>query len=91
MIKKLLLNTLIGYKKHISPFLPPSCRYYPTCSEYMYQAVSKYGVLRGLGLGVFRLLRCNPFVNGGYDPVPGCDVLSAAPDDALPGGDMRKS
>jgi len=76
MIKRVILSMLTAYKKYVSPCLPSSCRYYPTCSEYMYQAVCKHGVLRGLGLGIFRLLRCNPFVNGGYDPVPGCDVLA---------------
>ena len=50
--------------------MPPSCRFYPTCSEYMAEAIMKYGALKGLGLGIWRLLRCNPFCKGGYDPVP---------------------
>jgi putative membrane protein insertion efficiency factor len=58
------------YKKFISPALPPSCRFYPTCSEYTYQAVEKYGVLKGSWLGVRRLARCHPWHPGGYDPVP---------------------
>ena len=69
-MKKFFLLLLRFYKKGISPFLPPSCRFYPTCSEYMAEAIMKYGALKGLGLGVWRLLRCNPFCKGGYDPVP---------------------
>jgi putative membrane protein insertion efficiency factor len=58
------------YKKAISPFLPSSCRFYPTCSEYTYQAIEKYGLLRGGWLGARRIARCNPFNPGGVDPVP---------------------
>lgn len=57
------------YKCCISPFLPPSCRFTPSCSTYMIQAVEKHGVLRGVVLGVWRILRCHPFSKGGYDPV----------------------
>ena len=70
MIKSVILALLRFYKKYISPFLRPSCRFYPTCSEYMMQAVEKRGVLVGLALGIWRILRCNPFGKGGYDPVP---------------------
>lgn len=58
------------YQKLVSPALPPSCRFAPSCSEYARQAVEKHGVLRGLWLGLGRLLRCHPFRPGGYDPVP---------------------
>jgi putative membrane protein insertion efficiency factor len=58
------------YKRVISPLLPPACRFTPTCSEYMYEALQKYGPLKGLSLGIRRVLRCNPFCKGGYDPVP---------------------
>lgn len=58
------------YQRAISPLLPPSCRYEPTCSEYMLQAVTKYGVAKGVWLGLKRLSRCHPFHEGGYDPVP---------------------
>lgn len=59
---------LKAYKLMISPYLGNNCKYYPTCSAYMAQAVEKYGVLRGLVKGAYRILRCNPFSKGGYDP-----------------------
>jgi putative membrane protein insertion efficiency factor len=62
------------YKRLISPFLPASCRYVPSCSEYMAEAVAKHGFFRGTALGLWRLLRCNPFARGGYDPVPGTEA-----------------
>ena len=68
--KRVVLGLLAFYRRFISPALPPSCRYVPTCSEYTYQAVEKYGVLRGGWMGVRRILRCHPFHPGGYDPVP---------------------
>lgn len=68
--KRLVLKALRFYQRYISPAFPPSCRFTPTCSEYTYQAVEKYGVLRGVWLGGARLLRCHPFHPGGYDPVP---------------------
>ena len=59
-----------GYKRYLSPALPPSCRFYPTCAAYGYEAIARYGILRGGGLTVWRVLRCNPFTRGGLDPVP---------------------
>lgn len=59
-----------GYQRFISPALPPSCRYTPTCSQYTLEAVQKYGLGRGSWLGLKRLLRCHPFHRGGFDPVP---------------------
>jgi hypothetical protein len=58
------------YQKFISPYLPTSCIFYPTCSEYTKQAIEKYGILKGLIFGIWRVLRCNPWNKGGYDPVP---------------------
>ncbi len=57
------------YKKFISPILPKSCRFQPTCSEYAVNAINKYGVLKGSIKAIYRILRCNPFNKGGYDPV----------------------
>jgi putative membrane protein insertion efficiency factor len=62
---------LIGlYRRVISPALPPACRFTPTCSEYGYEAIARYGILAGGRLAVWRVLRCNPFGGSGYDPVP---------------------
>jgi len=69
-MKRLVLFLIVGYKKTLSPLLGSHCRYWPTCSDYAFQAVEKYGVLKGLGLGLKRLLRCHPFHAGGVDPVP---------------------
>lgn len=66
---KCLLSALKLYKRFISPLLIPMCRFTPTCSEYMMEAVNRYGALRGFGKGCLRILRCNPFCKGGYDPV----------------------
>ena len=64
-----LIVLLCGYKRFLSPLLPPACRFVPTCSQYALEAVEKYGVFRGLLLAAWRLLRCHPFSKGGYDPV----------------------
>ncbi|MGA7410908.1 MAG: membrane protein insertion efficiency factor YidD [Bryobacteraceae bacterium] len=68
-MQKVLIALLRGYKKFLSPFLPSACRYSPTCSEYMMQAVAKYGAVRGVWMGLKRLARCHPFHEGGFDPV----------------------
>ena len=68
-MKYALLFLLRSYKLAISPLLPPSCRFVPTCSEYAYEAVARHGTLRGGWMGIRRLLRCHPFHPGGYDPV----------------------
>ncbi|NMB83632.1 MAG: membrane protein insertion efficiency factor YidD [Ignavibacteria bacterium] len=57
------------YQKFISPLFPPSCRFYPTCSEYAVQSFQKYGIVKGGIKSIWRILRCNPFNKGGYDPV----------------------
>jgi hypothetical protein len=69
-MKRMLQAILRGYQRWISPALPPSCRYTPTCSQYALEALEQRGVLAGLGLVAWRILRCHPFVKGGYDPVP---------------------
>ncbi len=69
-MKRPVLAILRFYKRAISPNLPPSCRFHPTCSEYAYEAVEKYGIIKGGRLAVWRVLRCNPFCKGGWDPVP---------------------
>lgn len=70
LVKRVALGTIRFYQRAISPAFPPSCRFVPSCSEYAYQAIEKYGLWRGTRLGAQRLLRCHPFHPGGYDPVP---------------------
>lgn len=66
---QLALTILRIYKRWISPALPSACRFSPSCSEYMMEAIERYGTLRGVGKGLLRLLRCHPFHQGGFDPV----------------------
>ena len=66
----IVLWMLRAYKRVLSPLLPPACRYVPTCSEYAAEAVEMHGLLRGGLMAAWRVLRCHPFVKGGYDPVP---------------------
>jgi putative membrane protein insertion efficiency factor len=66
--RRIALIPIHIYRKLISPALRPRCRYYPSCSEYFEQAVMKYGVLKGSAKGFYRILRCHPFAEGGYDP-----------------------
>jgi len=66
---QLALTALRIYKRWISPAIPSACRFYPTCSEYMMEAIERHGALRGIGMGMRRLLRCHPFHQGGVDPV----------------------
>jgi putative membrane protein insertion efficiency factor len=69
-MRALALAPLRFYKRFFSPLLPPMCRFDPTCSIYMMQAIEKHGTLRGVWLGIRRLARCHPFNPGGWDPVP---------------------
>ena len=69
-MKQLLLLVVRFYRSCISPLLPPSCRYYPTCSAYAMEAIERYGAWRGGWMALRRILRCHPFHKGGYDPVP---------------------
>lgn len=70
MIRWLLLKLIRFYQIFISPALPPSCIYEPSCSRYTYQAIARHGALKGTYLGIRRILRCHPWAQGGYDPVP---------------------
>ena len=70
-MKKIFINLIIFYQKNISKLKNKNirCKFYPTCSEYTKQAIEKYGVIRGCMLGIVRILKCNPFSKGGYDPL----------------------
>ena len=70
LIRGLLILPIRFYKIALSPFLPSACRYYPSCSAYAEEAIHRHGVLKGLRLGLLRILRCHPFHPGGFDPVP---------------------
>lgn len=69
-MSRVLIALIKAYQFAISPMLGPRCKYYPSCSNYAVQALREHGAVRGLGLASWRLLRCNPLSNGGYDPVP---------------------
>ncbi|MBS6942058.1 MAG: membrane protein insertion efficiency factor YidD [Clostridiales bacterium] len=69
-MKRILLRLIVFYQKQISPLHPGCCRFVPTCSEYAVEAIQTWGAVRGLGLALWRVLRCNPLCKGGYDPVP---------------------
>ena len=69
LARRLAVAPIVVYQRVVSPALPRRCKYEPTCSRYATQAIQRYGILRGLVLAVWRLLRCNPFSHGGFDPV----------------------
>ncbi len=68
-LKRPVLAIIRFYQTRLSPGLPPACRFHPTCSEYAYEAIAKYGIIKGGRLASWRILRCNPFTKGGWDPV----------------------
>jgi putative membrane protein insertion efficiency factor len=68
-MRQLLIASLRIYKRWISPLLPSACRFHPTCSEYMMQAIQTHGAIRGVWMGLKRIARCHPFHQGGFDPV----------------------
>ncbi|MBQ3069746.1 MAG: membrane protein insertion efficiency factor YidD [Clostridia bacterium] len=69
-MKTLLIKLIRFYQRRISPNTPPACRFTPTCSQYAIEAITRFGALKGTGLAVWRILRCNPWGGHGYDPVP---------------------
>lgn len=69
-MKRVMLWLIRFYQRQISPSLPPSCRFTPTCSHYAYEAIARHGALKGGYLAIRRILKCHPFHPGGYDPVP---------------------
>lgn len=89
-MKRLLLATIAAYRRWVSPAFPRRCRYEPTCSAYAATAVRRFGLLRGGALALWRLLRCNPFSHGGFDPVPERFTLRNRPvDPAVYHGEVR--
>jgi uncharacterized protein len=68
-LRRVAVAPIVAYQRLVSPALPRRCKYEPTCSAYAVQAVEEYGILRGLILAIWRVLRCNPWSHGGYDPV----------------------
>lgn len=70
MLRRALILIIRGYKRFVSPFLPPACRYLPTCSVYAIEAIELHGTAKGLWLGTKRICRCHPWGGSGYDPVP---------------------
>ena len=69
-MRKIIIGLIRFYQYAISPYLPPSCRYTPTCSDYAVEAVGRFGIVRGVWLAIRRVSRCHPWHEGGYDPVP---------------------
>ena len=74
MIKRLVLMLVRGYQLLVSPFLGNNCRFYPTCSSYMLEAIELHGVVHGFWMGLRRVSRCHPYHEGGVDPVPGSEL-----------------
>lgn len=77
MLSRVAIFVIRVYQAVISPLMPPSCRYLPTCSQYMIEAVERFGPARGIWLGMKRIGRCHPFHAGGFDPVPERDALNS--------------
>jgi len=80
-VKRAVLAAIAAYRRWLSPALGPRCRYEPSCSAYAAQSVERFGAIRGLLLACWRLLRCNPFSHGGFDPVPDRFTLRVGPVD----------
>ena len=78
-VRSVLSGGFRVYKRVVSPFLPPACRFHPTCSEYAAEAIEVHGALKGSALAAGRLLRCNPWSAGGFDPVPSATAAATPP------------
>ncbi|MCC6755338.1 MAG: membrane protein insertion efficiency factor YidD [Solirubrobacterales bacterium] len=90
-MKRIALAPIRAYQRWISPLLPRRCKYEPTCSAYFVEAVERFGVIRGTVLGCWRILRCNPFSHGGFDPVRDKFTLKVGPmDPAVYHGENRQ-
>ena len=79
LARRVVVAPILGYRRFVSPLLAPRCRYEPSCSAYAVQAIERYGILRGLVLAGWRILRCNPFSHGGYDPPEAQTLFRARP------------
>jgi uncharacterized protein len=79
-LRSVIAAPIVVYRRFVSPAIPQRCRYEPTCSRYALDAIARYGILKGLVLAGWRLLRCNPWSDGGYDPVEAQRVFRIAPD-----------
>lgn len=88
-MKRILILLVDGYRRYISPAVPPLCRFEPTCSAYAREALQTHGAFRGTALTVWRLLRCNPFGGKGYDPVP--DARNGPTQDAPPQDEPKQN
>lgn len=85
MFRKIMIAPVRFYKKFISPLFPPSCRFHPTCSQYMIDAINVHGAFKGVLMGIARILRCNPLCKGGIDYVPLKFSLKRNPDEEYHG------
>jgi putative membrane protein insertion efficiency factor len=90
LISTVLAGLVRLYQLTLSHLFPNSCRYYPSCSEYTRQALITHGPIKGLGMGAWRILRCNPWSKGGYDPVPGSDCESHCEEVDTRNGKLQK-
>ncbi|HEV8173238.1 MAG TPA: membrane protein insertion efficiency factor YidD [Actinoplanes sp.] len=79
VVARVLIAAIVAYRRYVSPALPARCRFYPSCSAYAQEALTRHGAVRGTALTIWRLLRCQPFHPGGYDPVP--DTIRHRPAD----------
>jgi putative membrane protein insertion efficiency factor len=91
VLRRVAIAPIVAYQKLISPLLPRRCKYEPTCSAYAAQAISRYGILRGLVLAGWRLLRCNPWSHGGFDPVEDQRLFPPRPSSPGMGGSQSPS